>query len=221
MSDAFLAIGLTAVLAYLMGSLNFAVIISKFFLKDDVRNHGSGNAGFSNMMRNFGTGPAVATLVGDFLKGFLAVLLGRYLFARLGVDGYGDFLGAYCVMAGHVFPVFFGFKGGKAIASALGVLVAIDPIVFGILAVIFIPIVPISGYVSLASVLGACGFPVVLGIVRYFEGRFDPTEIALGAVLGGIVIFLHRANIKRLLSGTENKLVRKKPRAGEEKKEEP
>lgn len=217
MERALLAILLTAGGCYLLGSLNFAVIISKFILKDDVRGHGSGNAGFSNMMRVHGTLPAVGTLAGDFLKGAAAVLLGRFVFARLGVVGYGDFLGAYCVMIGHVFPLFFGFKGGKAIASALGVLLALDPVVFGILAVVFIPIVPISGYVSLASVSGAAALPVVLGLVRQRQGRFDPVEVLLAVLLAAGVIFLHRGNIKRLLSGTENKLLRKKPpRRGDE-----
>lgn len=209
MLDSVLAYLLTAVLSYLLGSLNFAVIISKYILKDDVRSHGSGNAGFSNMMRSFGALPAVATLVGDIVKGAAAVVLGRYI---IGLEGgkYGDFVGAYSVMAGHVFPIFFGFKGGKAIASALGVLFALNIKVFLAIAVIFVPIVPITGYVSLASVSGAFCFPIILYIVRRLEGKVDIAEIALAAILGGIIIYLHRSNIQRLMTGTENKLIKKK-----------
>jgi glycerol-3-phosphate acyltransferase PlsY len=210
MERSLLAIGLTALGCYLLGSLNFAVIISKYILKDDVRTHGSGNAGFTNMMRVFGALPAAATLIGDFAKGAVAVLLGRLIFGWLEVPGYGDFLGAYSVMTGHVFPIFFGFKGGKAIASALGVLLALDPVIFGILVAVFVPIVPLTGYVSLASVSGAAALPVVLALVRRQQGRLDGIEVLLSALLAAGVIYLHRGNIKRLLSGTENKLLRKK-----------
>ena len=145
-------LAMIALFGYLLGSLNFSIILSRL-RGDDVRSHGSGNAGMTNMLRTYGKLPAAMTFIGDFLKGTLAVVLGRMV-AGAALAVYGGLFGALGALLGHMFPLYFGFKGGKGVATGLGLLAALDPASFLIVAVIFIPIAPITGYVSLASVLG-------------------------------------------------------------------
>ena len=125
---------MAALAAYLMGSINFAVLVSRIYAKDDVRRHGSGNAGMTNMLRTYGVGPAFFTGVGDFSKGALAVLVGRMIFQQLGVTAMdGGFVGAAFVLLGHLYPIFFHFKGGKGVLTSCGVILLLNPIVFCIL----------------------------------------------------------------------------------------
>lgn len=202
-------LGLITLFGYLLGSFNFSIILSRL-RGDDVRAHGSGNAGMTNMLRTYGKLPAAMTFVGDFLKGTLAVVLGR-LFAGAALSVYGGLFGALGVLLGHMFPLYFGFKGGKGVATGLGLLAALDPVSFLIVAVVFIPIAPVTGYVSLASVLGAGCFSFVLLARRWIQGAVDPFEMAMAFLLGGIIVFNHRENIRRLLNGTERKFSGKKP----------
>lgn len=202
-------LAMIALFGYLLGSLNFSIILSRL-RGDDVRSHGSGNAGMTNMLRTYGKLPAAMTFIGDFLKGTLAVVLGRMV-AGAALAVYGGLFGALGALLGHMFPLYFGFKGGKGVATGLGLLAALDPASFLIVAVIFIPIAPITGYVSLASVLGAGSFAFVLLGRRWLQGAVDPVEMAMAFLLGAIIVFNHRKNIKRLLNGTERKFSRKKP----------
>ena len=202
-SNQYLAFGATVIAGYLLGSINLAVIVSKLFMGKDVRSMGSGNAGTTNMLRNFGWLPAIITFLWDLLKGFIAVLLGRWFLAPF--MAYGGFVGGFAALAGHTWPVFFGFKGGKGVATALGIVLAIDPISFIIIALIGFPIAGISGFVSLGSIISGILYPICLSLLRLWQGRFDPLDSLLSCVIALVLILNHRSNIKRLLSGTEKR----------------
>lgn len=209
-----LSVVLAGVLAYLIGSINFAIIVSKLFAKKDIRDYGSGNAGMTNVLRTFGKLPAVITTVGDFCKGIIAVLLGHFMIQFIGGATdvfYADYLMALLALLGHCFPVFYRFKGGKGILVSAGIILILNPIVFLVILAVFIVVVAISKIVSLASISAAVAFPIatlVQGLMVHSELVWFDTLSAL--LIGGIVIFMHRSNIKRLLNGTENKFGKKK-----------
>lgn len=207
----FTAACLAAAAAYLLGSINFAVIVSRIYAKDDVRRYGSGNAGMTNMLRTYGVGPAFFTGVGDFSKGALAVYIGRLVFQQMGVTAMdGGYVGAAFVLLGHLYPLFFHFKGGKGVLTSCGVILVVNPIVFCILIGVYVPLAFITRIVSLASILGAISFPFATFFVLRFQGRPYVFDTIFAALTGAFVVYMHRSNIKRLLSGTE-------PRFGEKK----
>lgn len=208
-----LAYGMVAVLSYLLGSVNTSIVISKFYANDDIRNHGSGNAGMTNMLRTYGVFPAVMTAVGDFLKGVLAVVLARYLIfpvlfdlprrGALGIDvGY---IAGIFVLLGHVYPLYFKFKGGKAVMTTLGVIFILDPIVLVLLLAIALPFIFKTRYVSLGSVLGAALFAPLTALMHWLRGQPILADTLSALVIGILVLILHRGNIHRLLTGTEKK----------------
>ncbi len=210
-----------AILSYLLGSLNFGIIISKSLNKDDVRSHGSGNAGSTNMLRNFGKKYAVMTIIGDMLKVAVAILI-AYLVMKylghtslskgsdaqiLGVDAKmftKSFAGLFCVI-GHIFPCFFRFKGGKGVATAGGMVFMIDWRIALILLAIFIITVAVTKYVSLGSIIMAVLYPVLIFV---FYKSLPLTVIS--AVFTIIVVVAHRENIKKLINHTESKIGSKK-----------
>lgn len=201
-----------AVLAYLLGSVSFGVLTSKLLFQDDIRRHGSGNAGMTNALRTYGGGIAVVVFAGDFLKGSLAVWLGGLI---TGGSREGMLLAGVCVMLGHLFPLFFGFRGGKGVATAAGAILILNPVVLGILLVPFGLIILFTRYMSLASVTAGALFPLVTAGYLFFDylypASWDPLwELGAAVVMGGLVVFMHRANIKRLVAGTESKLGKKK-----------
>ena len=208
------SLALVALLAYLIGSVSFAVIVSRVGPQDDVRRHGSGNAGMTNILRNYGKKLAAITAWGDFGKGVVAVALGRLLFPLLAGEAAAlmdaGYVAGFFVILGHLFPIFFGFKGGKGVLTGLGVLLMLDPVVFAILVVLLLPVVFIVRIVSLVSILGYALFPVFTVLVNWLRG--DPFLFKLGFALciGGIGIFMHRSNIRRLLNGTEYRFGQKK-----------
>lgn len=186
------------VVPYLLGSLNFGVILSSRLYKDDVRRHGSGNAGTTNMLRNYGKKAGVLTLLGDMLKMAAACVIGAFV----GPHYYGLYIaGLFCIM-GHMFPIFFKFKGGKGIACLAMMVLMTDIKAFLFLIFAFIVIVAGTRYVSLGSVVCAMMYPVILN-------RVNP-EVPFGwliaTVIAAFVVFMHRENIKRLWNGNENKL---------------
>lgn len=205
-------LAVVAVGSYLLGSINFAIIISRFYARDDVRRHGSGSAGMTNMLRTYGKLPAALTAAGDFLKTAVAIAISRLLSSRLGVEIPVDmgYLSGLFVMLGHLFPLYFGFKGGKGVVTTLGVIFCVNPIVFAIIAVIFIPLVFITRIVSLGSVLGAIAYPIITWIVLSVRGEEPLYDTLLASLFGIIVLVMHRDNIKRLLTGTENRFGGKK-----------
>lgn len=180
---------------YLLGSLNFAIIFSRLFFHDDIRKYGSGNAGMTNMLRTYGKLPALATLLCDMLKGAAAVFLGRFIFGEWGSAVAGLF-----VVLGHMFPCFYKFKGGKGVATTAMVVLATNPIVFAILILLFLIIVIGTKFVSLGSVMCVMIYP-------YLLSRFEVgPNVLSGIIIAALVIFMHRSNIKRLMSGTESKI---------------
>ena len=161
-----LACVLTAAGGYLLGSILFGVLISKVMYNDDVRNHGSGNAGMTNVLRTYGKLPALFTLLGDFFKGVLAVVAGRLIFSFMGVTAFdAGYLAGFFALLGHLYPVYFGFKGGKGILTSLGIILVVNPLVFAILLIIFLPVLFVTRIVSLVSVTGAILYPFVTLIV--------------------------------------------------------
>ena len=192
---------LAAVASYLLGNLNGAVIASSVIAHDDVRSHGSGNAGLTNFIRNYGAKSAVLVILIDVGKGVLACFASGMLLAGYGYYEYGVALGALFVILGHDFPVFLNFKGGKGILTGVTVAVMMDwrigLFVFGIFLVAYF----LTHYVSLGSVLssGSFGF-----IYAYFHwGNWFP--IFVGLTLSFLLVWMHRANIERLLKGQERK----------------
>lgn len=205
------------IIAYLIGSINFSIIISKKMAGFDVREKGSGNAGTTNMLRTVGKKAALLTLICDILKGIvpvlLAVLIGNIV-NHFGVGIKIDYLvqiaGIFAII-GHTFPIYFGFKGGKGVASSLGLILIINWQIGLICLVFALLIMAITRMVSLGSVATAILFPVLVifrvGVEHYIVlGKY----IVFSIILALIVIFNHRSNIKRILAGTENRLSFKK-----------
>ncbi len=214
------------VLPYLVGSLNFAIIISKIKYGEDIRNYGSGNGGMTNMLRTYGKKLAVYTLVGDMLKSVASVTLGCFL---LGI-GYGGYLAGFFCMLGHMFPIYYRFRGGKGVAVIAAMILMLNPIIFLILFVVFAIIVLGTKYVSLGSVVAVGLFPVILNrfdIILMDAGyKFIAGPDTLFAVLIALsVIFMHRKNLKRIMDRTESKISfgkgsHEKNEDGKEKKDE-
>lgn len=196
-----------ALCSYLLGSVNWSVIISKLVYHKDVRNFGSGNAGMTNMLRTFGKGSAVAVAIGDFSKSIITVLVSRLLFAHffgaLPFD-IGYVAGVFTIL-GHLFPLYFHFKGGKGVLTALGMILIIDPLVFAIVLSIAILILLICKIVSAASIIGAALYPIVTCIVLWSTGRPSLVDALCSLAIALIIIYMHRENIRRLLNGTEYK----------------
>ncbi len=210
--------------AYLLGSVNSAIIISKVFYGEDVRTKGSGNAGTTNMLRNYGGLAAVGTLVGDMLKTAISIAIAGVVFGfgyagPISVSEMCYVAGLFSII-GHVFPAYYGFKGGKGVLSTATMVLILSPIVFLILIVLFIGIVWFSRYVSLGSVIAASLFPVVLhGYFAVFSVQM-PGLMALSSILLAIlIVWCHRSNLVRIGNRTENKLSfgkKKKPESDEE-----
>ncbi|MBQ9468299.1 MAG: glycerol-3-phosphate 1-O-acyltransferase PlsY [Clostridia bacterium] len=201
-----LTIVLVCAFSYIMGSINFGVLVSKKMYKDDVRNYGSGNAGMTNVLRVYGKKAALLTFLGDVFKSMICALLGQILAG----NGCGYLAVVFC-MIGHAFPVFYRFKGGKAVASAFGGLFALEPIATVLLLLCFIIIVGFTKYVSLASIISAALIPLFINAmwrVPLFHPmyNFDYFIVILCSVFCTcFIIWRHKSNIKRLLAGEENK----------------
>ena len=205
------------IISYLIGSINFSILISKKMAGFDIREKGSGNAGTTNMLRTLGKKAAAITLVCDILKGvvpvLLAILIGNIV-KYFGMEVYVEYLAQIAGVAaiiGHTFPIFFRFKGGKGVASSLGLLLVINWQVGLICLVFALLIMVFTRMVSAGSVTAAILFPVLIifGVgSQYFiiPGNY----VVFSVILATLVVFNHRTNIKRILSGTENKLSFKK-----------
>ena len=204
---------IVAVIAYLLGSISFSVIISKKMAGFDVREKGSGNAGTTNVLRSVGKKAAVITLIFDVLKGVLAVLV-AYIVGNIVKEGVDNALliqiAGLLVIVGHTFPIFFGFKGGKGIATALGVLLITNWNVGLICLVFALVLMALTKMVSLGSISAAILFPVLILFMPHTAYLVDGNYIIYSILIAVLVVFNHRANVKRLLNGTENKLDFKK-----------
>lgn len=210
-----LSLAASGICGYLLGSINFAIIITKLFTGKDIRDSGSGNAGFTNVLRTVGKLPSVLTLLGDFLKGVASVLLGFGLVYLFTADSqllrFGGYLAAAGAILGHMFPLYYRFKGGKGILVTAGTLVVLDPITLLVILSVFLIVVFITKIVSLSSICAAVAFPITT-VVSRAVGRsgYIIWDALLSFAIAAIVIFMHRENIKRLKNGTEKKIGAKK-----------
>ena len=204
---------LMAVIAYLIGSISFSVIISKKMAGFDVREKGSGNAGSTNVLRTVGKKAAAITLICDVLKGVIAILIAMIIgniFKNVDKELIVQIAGI-AVVLGHTFPIFFGFKGGKGVATSLGVLLMSNWQIGLICLVFALVLMAVTRMVSLGSIGAAVLFPVlVLFIHTNFTISEGSSYFVYSVILAAIVIFNHRANVQRILNGTENKLSFKK-----------
>ncbi len=202
-------------ISYLLGSISFAIVISKGFYKQDIRNFGSGNAGMTNVLRTFGIKAAAATFAGDFLKGTASVLITKSIMNTVttapapGLDFYKDlavFIAAAGALLGHLKPVFFGFKGGKGISVAFGAMMAGTPATTLAAFAVWGITVAVTKYVSLASILAVAGYTVFTFISFYISGTYSIPYGVAAVILPAVIIYAHRSNIKRLMAGTERKI---------------
>lgn len=191
------------VVSYLLGSISFSILVAKWLRKIDIRDHGSGNAGATNTLRVLGKGPGIAVFVLDIAKGVAAVFIGRALMG----DEYGwlPVASGLAAIAGHNWPVFFKFKGGKGIATTIGAMATLALVPSLIAGAAAIAVIAATRYVSLGSMLFAALLPIIAAI-----GGFDRSVVWGAVIVAVLAIFRHRKNIVKLLNGTENKLGSKK-----------
>ena len=198
---------IVAIIAYLIGSINFSVILSKKMAGFDVREKGSGNAGTTNMLRSVGKKAAAITLVCDILKGVVAILLAM-LMNKISPNSNGALLvqiAGVAVILGHTFPIFFKFKGGKGVATSLGVLIMSNWQIGLICLVFALILIILTQMVSVGSIAAAILYPVLTIFIP--QNYIIPGNyIIYSIVLAVIIVFNHRENVKRLLSGTENRI---------------
>jgi len=230
-----LAFILSAIIAYLLGSISFAVIFSRLFARDDVRNHGSGNAGATNVFRSIGIGAGICTFVCDLAKGAAAILVSRMLLAWAGITAdvqeyipliyIAESVAGLFAVLGHLYPVFFGFRGGKGILTLGGIILMLSPVRFLALLGVFLISFALTRTVSVGSIMDGITYPIITFIHCWFFQRAQQPEIyttryvliqvILAALFGLIVVFRHSSNIKRILDGTESKMVFKTKKAAE------
>lgn len=223
-----LAMLLTAAEAYLLGSLNSAIIVTRLTAKKDIRSFGSGNAGATNVLRSQGKLPALLTTLGDLAKSFVAVLIGGWLMVSLSgrlaplfdfvspsmqeenLRLVGEYLAGFFCIIGHLFPLYFGFRGGKGILTALGMMLILDWKVALLSLLMFIIVVAASKMVSLGSVCAAATMAVLTYVFRTFVYKQDTGTVifctCMAVLIAAILIIKHIPNIKRILNGTESKL---------------
>ncbi len=210
------ALLIAAALGYFLGSLNFSIIVVKLLKGRDIRTVGSRNAGLTNTYRCFGPQCAALTLVGDLMKGVVAVLLSQ-LFASLLKVGFAPdnevkyigFIAGFFAILGHVFPLYYGFKGGKGVLVGVASFLPIEPRVFLTLLIIFIVIFVITKYVSVSSIMGAGAAPFAIFFMSLIVdgagfGR-SLLYMLLCIPMAGMVVYMHRSNIERYMEGTESK----------------
>ena len=204
---------ITAIIAYLIGSVNFSVILSKKMAGFDVREKGSGNAGTTNMLRSVGKKAAALTLICDVLKGVVAILIAMFIGWAFKIENQSLLvqIAGIAVVLGHTFPIFFGFKGGKGVATSLGILImsnwqiGLICLVFGVL------LIALTRMVSLGSCAAAVLFPVLtLFITDNYIVSQGSGYLIYSIILAIIVLFNHRSNIKRIMAGNENRISFKK-----------
>lgn len=210
---------ISAIIAYLLGSISFAIPVTRLFIGKDIRKLGSGNAGFTNVLRCVGKPAAIITFIGDFSKGICSMFIGKWIFfmmvsnvsnidetARVGAAVAGLF-----ALLGHLYPVYFGFKGGKGVLISAGIICALDFNCFLVVLVIFLIVFAVTKTVSKGSLTVAVCYPIATLLLNLLVYKNDTwlamTLIALA--FGVVVIYMHRENIKRILNGTEPKTTAK------------
>lgn len=191
--------------AYLLGNISTSYIVAKRLAGVDIRTQGSGNAGSTNVLRTLGKKAGALTFIGDVLKGLIAVLISRFIAYGVNLDNTTcAYIAVVAVVLGHNYPVFLGFKGGKGVATSLGSMLGMNPLVALLCLGFFIIIVAITKYVSLGSILGIGLSPIIMMINHNNKGVLVTLFLTIS------VVITHKENIKRLLNGTERKLGQKK-----------
>ena len=188
---------LIAVICYFLGNISTGLLIGKLTAQIDIRQHGSGNAGTTNVMRTLGWVPSLLTLAGDVLKAVLAVVIGRAIAGEI-----GWIVGALAVLLGHNWPVLFGFKGGKGMACSLGIILATEPLFALTVLAVQVLVLVITRYMSVASLTTSVLYPV---LVICFHAS-DTPYVVFSILAACLAIFCHRSNISRLIHHTENRL---------------
>ena len=219
---------LAVIVPYLLCGINSAIIVTKIKSGQDIRELGSGNAGLTNTLRTQGKAAAFCVLIGDILKGVLSIVVVHLVFKGIvGIDTYShtdgwswvNYLAGIFAAIGHVFPVYYGFKGGKGVLVTFAAMLAINWIAGVVPFLIFAAVVAISRYVSLGSIVAAACYPFAVLVFSLLQGDSASwINFGLAACIGAMLIFMHRENIKRLVSHTEKKLGQKAETAAEETK---
>jgi glycerol-3-phosphate acyltransferase PlsY len=195
---------LAVVIAYLIGAIPFGYVLVKLSTGKDVRASGSGNIGATNVLRTTGRGVAVAVLILDIAKGFFAVWLAAYL---TGDSSLWTSAAALAVMAGHAFPVFLGFKGGKAVASFTGAFLYLTPLPLFCVAIVFVIVVAATRHISAGSIIGAAMFPLGVWLILH-----PPAPVLLASLIAAaFIVYRHKSNVQRLRAGTESVFAWKSP----------
>lgn len=202
------------VLPYLLGSVNSAVVVSRLLYHDDVRNHGSGNAGTTNMLRTYGKGAALLTLLGDVLKTVLAVCIGSFTLAA----AVGGWTAALFCMIGHIFPLYYRFHGGKGVLCTATAVAMLSPMAFLCAIFTFVVIVAFTKYVSLGSIFGGLMLPLFVNFENRINPYGSPVEAVVSIAMALLILWCHRANMRRIQEGKESKLsFKSKKKDGESK----
>lgn len=209
-----MSVVLMLIVGYLLGSLSFSIIFTKIFAKTDVREHGSGNAGFTNTIRTAGKKVGILVFICDALKAVVAILIAMAVAKWLPFDNYvqyGKFAAALGAVLGHNFPLYYGFRGGKGIVVSIAIIYSLNWITGCFTLGAFLVVFAITGIVSLSSLTGAATV-MVTTLVMYLNGWADVEviQLVLMLVMGVLAFYMHRANIKRLLNGTESSFKKKK-----------
>lgn len=210
---------IVVILSYLIGSVNFSIILSRVVAKNDIRNSGSGNAGATNMYRTYGKIAGIATMVGDIVKVVVAIWIARLILGEAFYLQYvgliNCFAGFFCVM-GHMFPAFFKFKGGKGVATCAGMILVLDWRIFLIEFAIFVIVIAITKMVSVGSIAMAVAYPFLTYFFYNVSAKYVMTSVdvaneqwvltIIAVFFSLVIIFKHRENIKRIVNGNENKV---------------
>lgn len=192
---------LIILICYLLGSIPFGFIVAKLIKKIDIRDYGSGNIGAANAFRTLGPGLAILVLIGDLMKGFIAI----YLFKLFNIDSLPMvILGGLAVIGGHDWSIFLKFKGGKGIATTYGVILALNPMIAVMSALVWLIVIALTRYASLASILSLSALVILMVIFKQPQ-----TYILFSAIILGLALYRHRGNIVRLKEGRENKIFSK------------
>ena len=216
------AFALCVILPYLLGSINCALLISRYVYHDDIRKYGSGNAGSTNMLRTYGKKASIVTFIGDGLKGVLSVIIACLLFGSPESEPFfiylvtAAYLSAFFCVFGHIFPCFAHFRGGKGFATSATVIIVLNPVIAAILACIFFPLVAVSRYISLGSVMAVLIYPILLASFDKTQAQPYGVPVIFALLIAAAVTFAHRGNIVRIFNHTERKLVLKKDKVKEE-----
>lgn len=208
----YIVLAFTILFPYLLGSMNSAIVVCKTLQGKDIREYGSNNAGLTNVLRVFGKPTAIVTLIVDLIKGVAAVLICKYVAIGFDVEFFGNplfisYLAGVFVIIGHVFPLYYGFRGGKGVLLTATTLLAIDPLTWFFAMLVFFAIVALSRYVSLASMLAAISYPIITGITQTMRD-YDHVlmNVFCTSFIALLIVVKHHANISRLIHGTENRL---------------